>query len=168
MSASSDKDETRPSTQSTNRNIEAEKQQTATKEQSEEAEPTHDVRFILAFTLICVCQFQVALDLVIVASALPAIASSLHASSNEAYWCGTGYVLAQCITQPIYGTLSEIFGRKLPLLFAIFVFLLASILCARAEDIQWLIATRVVRIHFTFFGIVDLANRSKEPEEAVF
>lgn len=109
------------------------------------AQPPHDTRFIITFAIICICSFQVALDLVIVASALPAIAISLHATSNQAYWCGTGYILAQCITQPLYGTISEIFGRKLPLLFSIFVFLLSSILCARAETIQWLIATRVVR-----------------------
>lgn len=114
-------------------------------EENIDNEPKHDARFVITFLLICVCQFLVALDLVILAAALPAIAASLNATSNEAYWCGTGYVLAQCITQPIYGTLSEIFGRRIPLLFAIFVFLLASILCARADDISWLIATRVVR-----------------------
>ena len=97
--------------------------------------------------MLCVCSFQVALDLVVIASALPAIAVDLNATSNQAYWCGTGYVLAQTVVQPLFGTFSEIFGRKLLIQFSLLVFLLASILCSRAQTIHWLIATRVVRIY---------------------
>jgi predicted MFS family arabinose efflux permease len=100
--------------------------------------------FYFAFFMLFLSLFMVALELVIVASALAAIAKDLNASSNDAYWCGTGYILAQTVSQPIYGSLSEIFGRKIMLQIAIMIFLLASILCSRAQDIYWLIATRVV------------------------
>jgi predicted MFS family arabinose efflux permease len=106
----------------------------------------HNARFKLAFLMICVCTFLVALDLVIVASALPAIAANLNATSAQAYWCGTGYVLTQCIMQPLYGSFSDIFGQKSLILFAIFVFFLSSIFCAKAETIRWLIAARVVGV----------------------
>jgi len=46
---------------------------------------------------------------------------------------------------PIYGTTSEIFGRKLPFLTAISIFTFGSILCATAKTVSWLIGGRVVQ-----------------------
>lgn len=89
------------------------------------------------------------MDSVIISAALPAITSSLHAStgsfsSGQAYWCGSGFVLAQASVQPLYGSLSEIFGRKHCMLIAIALFIFGSVLCASAQSVAWLIAARVV------------------------
>lgn len=98
----------------------------------------------LAVAAICVCYFMSSLDTVIVASALPKIAQVLHADSVEAYWCGTGFLFAQTIAQPIYGAFSSVVGMKVCIITAMSIFLVASIFCATAQSITWLIAARVV------------------------
>lgn len=80
----------------------------------------------------------------IVAASLPAIASSLKATSSQAYWCGSGFLFAQTVAQPIYGGFAETFGYKFCLLLALGIFTGASLLCALAQDIGWLIGARVV------------------------
>ncbi|PQE16408.1 MFS multidrug transporter protein [Rutstroemia sp. NJR-2017a BVV2] len=82
---------------------------------------------------------------VIVAASLPAIAKSLNATSSEAYWCGSGFLFAQTVAQPIYGGFVETLGHKTCLLLALGIFTVASLLCATAQNITWLIATRVVQ-----------------------
>ncbi|KAB8304052.1 hypothetical protein EYC80_005397 [Monilinia laxa] len=59
---------------------------------------------------LCICIFIATLDTVIIAASLPAIASSLKATSSEAYWCGSGFLFARTVAQPIYGGLAETFG----------------------------------------------------------
>ena len=101
--------------------------------------------FILAFASLMATNFITMMDTVIVATALPAIAHSLNARSNEAYWMGSGFLFAQAVSQPLYGTLSSVFGRKWCLFFAMTVFTVASLFCAVAQNVEWLIAARVVR-----------------------
>ncbi|RDW88160.1 hypothetical protein BP6252_00192 [Coleophoma cylindrospora] len=101
--------------------------------------------FKFAFVSLCACNFISILDTVIIASALPAIAHALNATSNQAYWCGTGFLFAEAALQPVYGALSEIFGRKICLIIALAIFTLGSLLCAVAQNISWLIAARVVQ-----------------------
>ncbi|RDW95261.1 hypothetical protein BP5796_01024 [Coleophoma crateriformis] len=101
--------------------------------------------FKFAFVSLCACNFISILDTVIIASALPAIAHALDATSNQAYWCGTGFLFAEAALQPVYGALSEIFGRKICLIIALATFTLGSLLCAVAQNISWLIAARVVQ-----------------------
>jgi MFS family permease len=84
------------------------------------------------------------MDTVIVATALPAIAHGLNAHSNEAYWLGSGFLFSQAVSQPLYGTLSGVFGRKACFLFAMVLFTIASLFCATAQSIKWLIIARVV------------------------
>jgi MFS family permease len=100
--------------------------------------------FILAFASLMATNFISIMDTVIVATALPAIAHDLNARSNEAYWAGSGFLFAQAVSQPLYGTLSSVFGRKGCLLFAMGIFTVASVFCATAQSISWLIVARVV------------------------
>lgn len=100
--------------------------------------------FILAFASLMATNFISIMDTVIVATALPAIARDLNARSNEAYWAGSGFLFAQAVSQPLYGTLSGVFGRKACLLFAMAIFTVASVFCATAQSMSWLIAARVV------------------------
>ncbi|KAL2819556.1 major facilitator superfamily domain-containing protein [Aspergillus cavernicola] len=85
------------------------------------------------------------MDAVIVGSAPAAIAQDLRSSSVESFWVGTSFFLSQAITIPLYGTTSEIFGRKWPILIALSIFHIGSILCATAQTITWLISARVVQ-----------------------
>jgi predicted MFS family arabinose efflux permease len=110
-----------------------------------EAPPTKkSLSFILAFASLMASNFISIMDTVIVATALPAIAHDLNAHSNAAYWIGSGFLFAQAVSQPLYGTLSIVFGRKACLVFAMAVFTLASLFCAVAQSVGWLIVARVV------------------------
>jgi hypothetical protein len=101
-------------------------------------------RFKLTILSLCVVTIAGSMDAVIVAACLSAIADDLGGDSVESFWIGTSFLLTQTVTIPIYGTLSDIFGRKWLILSAVAVFLLGSILCARAESMEWLVAARVV------------------------
>lgn len=105
-------------------------------------------RFWLAFAMLVLTAFISALDAVIIAAALPAITTELKGSSNQAFWSGTAFLLASTITQPLYGTFSEIFGRKINLMFSLTWFLVGSILCARSTGMEMFIGSRVVCAHF--------------------
>jgi MFS family permease len=62
--------------------------------------------------------FLSALDVTIVATALPTIANTLNASAAQYSWVGSAYTLASTSWTPIWAKLSDIFGRKSALLAA--------------------------------------------------
>lgn len=103
------------------------------------------LQFKLTVLFLCGISVIVAMDAVIVGAALAAIADDLKSTSVEAFWVGTSFLLAQTATIPIYGTASEIFGRKWMIIPAIALFTLGSILCATAKSVDWLIGARVVQ-----------------------
>ena len=85
-----------------------------------------------------------ALDQNIVATALPRIVGDLGDASRLS-WIVTAYVLASTVTMPLYGKLSDQYGRK-PLLYAaIAIFLLGSVLAALARTMDQLILFRAVQ-----------------------
>jgi EmrB/QacA subfamily drug resistance transporter len=88
--------------------------------------------------------FLAALDQTIVATALPRIASDLHGVEHLS-WVVSGYLLTSTAATPIYGKLSDLYGRKIMLQIAIFVFLLTSALCALAATMGQLIAFRALQ-----------------------
>ncbi len=88
--------------------------------------------------------FLAALDQTIVATALPAIVRDFN-GIDLVSWVSTGYLLASTAMVPIYGKLSDLYGRKLILLWGIVVFLLGSGLCGIAGSMLQLIIFRVVQ-----------------------
>lgn len=88
--------------------------------------------------------FLAALDQTIVATALPAIVSDFN-GINLVAWVSTGYLLASTAMVPIYGKLSDLYGRKAILLWGIVVFLLGSALCGISGSMLQLIIFRVVQ-----------------------
>jgi MFS family permease len=75
-------------------------------------------------------------------SSYGSIGSELHAL-NLTSWIATSYFLTLTSFQPLYGKLSDIFGRKACLLYAYAVFGLGCLCCGLARDIKQLIAARV-------------------------
>ncbi|MGW4505462.1 MFS transporter [Streptomyces sp. NPDC004436] len=86
----------------------------------------------------------VALDSTIVATAVPQIVGDLGGFSVFS-WLFSGYLLAVTVTLPVYGKLTDTFGRKPVLLFGIGLFLIGSLLCALAWNMAALIAFRIVQ-----------------------
>lgn len=97
---------------------------------------------ILAAVLLSL--FLAALDQTIVATALPAIVQHFDGLSLVS-WVSTGYLLASTAMVPIYGKLSDLYGRKPILLWGIIVFLIGSALCGIAQSMIQLIVFRVVQ-----------------------
>ena len=95
-------------------------------------------------TSLCACVFLSALEVTIVTTALPTIAS--HFASDSGYtWIGTSYVLAQTASTPSWGKVSDIWGRKPILLIANAIFFGGSLLCALVDDFKAFIAGRAVQ-----------------------
>ncbi|MGW3914201.1 MFS transporter [Streptomyces sp. NPDC005070] len=85
-----------------------------------------------------------ALDSTVVSTAVPQIVGDLGGFSVFS-WLFSGYLLAVTVTLPVYGKLSDTFGRKPVLLAGAALFLLGSLLCAGAWNMAALIAFRVVQ-----------------------
>ncbi|WP_053755647.1 MFS transporter [Streptomyces sp. MMG1533] len=85
-----------------------------------------------------------ALDSTIVSTAVPQIVGDLGGFSVFS-WLFSGYLLAVTVTLPVYGKLSDTFGRKPVLIAGATLFLLGSLLCAVAWNMGALIAFRVVQ-----------------------
>ncbi|WP_406837602.1 MFS transporter [Streptomyces sp. AHU1] len=85
-----------------------------------------------------------ALDATIVSTAVPQIVGDLGGFSVFS-WLFSGYLLAVTVTLPVYGKLSDTFGRKPVLVAGASLFLLGSLLCATAWNMAALIAFRIVQ-----------------------
>jgi EmrB/QacA subfamily drug resistance transporter len=88
--------------------------------------------------------FLAALDQTIVASAMRTIGDDLHGLSIQA-WVTTAYLITATITTPLYGKLSDIYGRKPLFLIAISVFLLGSAASSFSTSMYMLAAFRAVQ-----------------------
>ena len=111
-----------------------------------------------------------ALDQTIVSTALPKIASDLHGLSKYS-WVATAYLLTSAVSTPLYGKISDMFGRKRIFQSAIVIFLIGSILCGVAQNMTQLIFFRglqgigaggLMTLVFTIIGdIVPPRQRGK-------
>ncbi len=97
------------------------------------------VRAIVAGIMLAM--FLSALEQTIVAPALPAIGKSLG-NIDDLSWVVTAYLLAATATTPLFGKLSDIYGRRTILLMAIGIFIAGSVACALAPTIWMLILAR--------------------------
>jgi EmrB/QacA subfamily drug resistance transporter len=85
-----------------------------------------------------------ALDQTIVATALPTIVGELGGLSQLS-WVVTAYLLASTVSVPLYGKISDMYGRKNLFQFAIVVFVLGSIASGAAQTMGQLIAFRAIQ-----------------------
>ncbi|KAG6831856.1 hypothetical protein H0H87_003655 [Tephrocybe sp. NHM501043] len=83
------------------------------------------------------------MDGTIVVSSYASIGSEFNQLQNMS-WIATGYMLTLTCFQPIYGKMSNIFGRKQCLIFAYSVFALGSLCCGLAQNLKQLIAGRAL------------------------
>jgi len=87
--------------------------------------------FLSLFPSIILPMFLAVMDQTIIAAALPEIAASLgHVQYIS--WVVVAYLVANTIAAPVYGRMSDLFGRRKLMLGALIVFSVASVLCALA------------------------------------
>jgi EmrB/QacA subfamily drug resistance transporter len=101
-------------------------------------------RLMLAFGGLLVAMFVGALDQTIMASALPTVAGDLG-GLDLLPWVVTAYVLAAAASTPVWGKVSDLYGRRNPLRAAILVFVVGSALSGIAQSIGELIAFRALQ-----------------------
>jgi MFS family permease len=98
-----------------------------------------EVRTILISLLMTM--FLAALDQTIVATALPTIGRQFQDVSSLS-WVITAYLLASTAVAPVFGTLSDIYGRRAMVIVSLSLFIAGSFLCAVAPNMTVLILAR--------------------------
>lgn len=89
--------------------------------------------------------FMEVLDTTVVNVSLPHIAGNLSASTDEATWTLTSYLVANAIILPLTGWLASTFGRKRLLMLSVTGFTTASFFCGLAPSLPFLIVCRVIQ-----------------------
>src|ERR1700754_2877921 len=99
---------------------------------------------LVAFAAIMLATLLAALDQTIVATALPKIAADLQ-GFDDLSWVVTAYLLSTTVTVPLYGKLSDLYGRRRLFVVSISIFLVGSVLCGTAQSMGELIAFRALQ-----------------------
>jgi len=100
------------------------------------------VRAIVAGIMLAM--FLSALEQTLVAPALPTIGRALG-NVELLSWVVTGYLISTTVVTPLFGKLSDIYGRRRMMLVSIGVFILGSVACALAPSMEALIVGRVLQ-----------------------
>ena len=88
--------------------------------------------------------FLAALDQTVVSTAIRTIADDLNGYDLQA-WATTAFLITSTIATPLYGKLSDLYGRRPFYLFAIGVFVVGSMLCGLADSMYQLAAFRAIQ-----------------------
>jgi len=103
----------------------------------------HKVRMRILLAVM-VGVFLAALDQTVVGTALPRIITDLR--GNDLYtWAITAYLLTSTISGPVYGKLSDLFGRRPIFLFGVGTFMVGSLLCGLSSEMWQLILFRGIQ-----------------------
>src|SRR5271154_5516600 len=102
----------------------------------------HEIRIV--FTGLMLALALSALDQNIVSTALPRIVGDLG-GLNHLSWVVTAFMLTSTTTTPVYGKLSDLYGRKPMFFTAITLFLIGSVLCGAAQTMFQLILFRAAQ-----------------------
>jgi EmrB/QacA subfamily drug resistance transporter len=101
-------------------------------------------RKLLVMVGVMMALFLAALDQTIVATALPRIVQEFHGLEHLS-WVIAAYLLASTVVVPIYGKLSDIYGRKPFILSAIVLFLVGSVLSGISQNMLQLVLFRAIQ-----------------------
>jgi EmrB/QacA subfamily drug resistance transporter len=113
-------------------------------------------KIALIMTALGMAVFLAALDVTIITTALPTISEYFHSAAGYT-WIGSAYLLGNASSVPLWGKISDIFGRKPILIVANVLFLIGSLIAALANSIGMLIAARAIQ-GVGGGGLVTLVN----------
>ncbi|KAJ2008170.1 hypothetical protein GGI04_001243 [Coemansia thaxteri] len=126
-------------------------------------------RRIVVFVSLSLTMLLASLDLTIVTTAVPKISEQFHALS-EATWIATAYMLTTTALQPLYGRLSDTFGRVPSLIVSIVVFMVGSAVCGWSQSLGVLIFGRALQgvggaglVALVFIIISDMTSEEERP-----
>lgn len=112
--------------------------------QEEERPPRSKAKIALIMFSLAIAVLLVALDITIVTTALPTIAEEFKSASGYT-WVGSAYLIANSAATPIWGKVSDIFGRKPCLLITNAIFFVGSLIAALSVNMNMLIGARVIQ-----------------------
>ncbi|KAF7714240.1 Uncharacterized protein PECH_000041 [Penicillium ucsense] len=124
-----------------------------------QADKMGNKKIIVVMLALCLALFLAALDMTIISTALPTIAADFGASESGFSWIASSYLLANAACIPLWGKLSDIWGRKPMILFANIWFLVGSLICALAKNLAMILAGRAIQ-GVGGGGIIIMANIS--------
>lgn len=101
-------------------------------------------RLYITLAALMLTLFMSALESTIVATALPTVVKELNGFEHYS-WIATGYLLASTAMVPLVSKLSDIYGRKRQLMITIAGFVAGSALCGMSQNMEQLIAFRVIQ-----------------------
>ncbi|MPZ25253.1 MAG: DHA2 family efflux MFS transporter permease subunit [Micromonosporaceae bacterium] len=101
-------------------------------------------QILVVLTGLMAGMFLAALDMSIVGTALPRIVSDLG-GLNHLSWVVTAYLLTSTASTPLWGKISDLYGRRPTFQTAIVVFIAGSLVSALAQDMPVLIGGRAVQ-----------------------
>lgn len=102
-----------------------------------------DVRTPLVMACLFSSQFIASMDSTMVVTLLNRISSDFD-SQQDISWIATGYLLSCAAFQPLFGSLSDVLGRKVMLTFCQLVFAIGCMLCATSKSLPTLILGRTI------------------------
>lgn len=117
----------------------------------QQAEESEDPRFInispkrfwAIFSVIMLAFFVACFDSTLMASSHPVI-TSYFGASQAAPWLTTAFLISSTASQPLFGRVSDVIGRKSTFAIAVGIFCLSTLWCAVATSIKSFIAARAV------------------------
>ncbi|KAJ9646611.1 hypothetical protein H2199_002660 [Coniosporium tulheliwenetii] len=123
---------------------------------AEAQQPRSRAKIALIMTALGMAVFLAAIDVTIITTAVATIAE--HFESSAGYtWIGSAYLLACSASTPIWGKISDIWGRKPILLLANVVFFVGSLIAGLSTSIGMLIAARAIQ-GIGGGGLITLVN----------
>ncbi len=99
----------------------------------------------LIAVVVALAAFMEVLDTSIANVALPYMAGSLGATTDQSTWVLTSYLVSNAIVLPITGWLVSVFGRKRFFMICLSIFTVSSLLCGTAPTLGAMIAFRVLQ-----------------------
>ncbi|HWM09521.1 MAG TPA: MDR family MFS transporter [Solirubrobacteraceae bacterium] len=99
---------------------------------------------LIAMSGVLLGMLLAALNQTIVATALPRIVGDLGGFDHYS-WVFSAYMLGATVTTPIYGALSDVYGRRPFFVAGIVIFMLGAVICGTAETMTQLVAGRAVQ-----------------------
>ncbi|KAJ9483949.1 hypothetical protein VN97_g9439 [Penicillium thymicola] len=113
-------------------------------------------RMLVVISCLFLSLFTAALDFTITSPAIPTIVADFQSGSGYT-WIGSAYLLANATSSPVWGKLSDIWGRKAMLLTAVAVFFIGSLLCAVSTNMPMFLSGRAIQGSGSG-GVVILVN----------
>ena len=107
--------------------------------------PLRGATLVMGTVALSLATFMNVLDTSIANVSIPAIAGDLGVSPDQGTWVITSFAVANAISLPLTGWLTQRFGQVRLFMASVLLFIIASLLCGFAPSIGWLIFFRVLQ-----------------------